>query len=191
MKLISIFKRWHCAFFAKLTSITNGWFLSTAARFSFLAVIFFYYINSANTKVGEGFLGFFDLQFGAYIQILSEAGMVAYDFEVANVPFLQKCIVYFGTYSEFLLPTLIVIGLFTRLAALAMIGFIIVQSYVDITAHGIDATTRGAWFDNDSASLVMDQRTLWVFLLLVLVVKGPGFLSLDKVLSKGWAAKHT
>lgn len=186
MALINIIKSLHCAFFNKLSKITDGWFLSTAARFSFLAVIYFYYINSANTKVGEGFLGFFDIQFGAYIQILSEAGLAAYDFEIANVPFLQKCIVYFGTYSEFVLPTLIVLGLLTRLASLGMIGFIIVQSIVDITAHGADASTIGAWFDRDSASLILDQRTLWVFVLLVLVIKGPGFLSLDKLLAKWW-----
>ena len=186
MALIILLKGLHCAFFYKLASLTNGWFLSTAARFSFLAVIYFYYINSANTKVGEGFLGFFEVQFGAYIQILSEAGMVAYDFEIANVPFLQKSIVYFGTYSEFILPTLIVIGLLTRLASLGMIGFIIVQSIVDITAHGADESTIGAWFDRDSASVILDQRTLWVFILMVLVLKGPGFLSLDKALAKWW-----
>lgn len=190
MAFINLLKGWHCAFFNKLSSITDGWFLSTAARFSFLAVIYFYYINSANTKVGEGFFGFFDVQFGAYIQILSEAGMVAYDFEIANVPFLQKCIVYFGTYSEFILPTLIVLGLFTRIASLSMIGFIVVQSYVDITAHGADGTTIGAWFDRDSASLILDQRTLWVLLLLILVLKGPGFLSVDKLLSKWWRNKN-
>lgn len=186
MAVIILLKGIHCAFFNKLASLTNGWFLSTAARFSFLAVIYFYYINSANTKVGEGFLGFFEVQFGAYIQILSEAGMVAYDFEIANVPFLQKSIVYFGTYSEFILPTLIVIGLLTRLASLGMIGFIIVQSIVDITAHGADESTIGAWFDRDSASVILDQRTLWIFVLLVLVLKGPGFLSLDKALAKWW-----
>lgn len=186
MKLINLLKHWHCAFFNKLSSITDGWFLSTAARFTFLAVIYYYYINSANTKIGEGFLGFFDVQFGAYIQILTEAGMVAYDFEIANVPFLQKCIVYLGTYAEFILPTLIVIGLFTRLASLGMIGFIFVQSYVDIFAHGADDSTIGAWFDRDSASLILDQRTLWVLLLLILVLKGPGFLSADKLLAKWW-----
>lgn len=190
MALIILLKRLHCSFFNKITIYTNGWFLSTAARFCFLAVIYFYYINSANTKVGEGLLGFFDIQFGAYIQILTEAGMAAYDFEIANVPFLQKCIVYMGTYAEFILPTLIVIGLFTRLASLGMIGFIFVQSIVDITAHGADASTIGAWFDRDSASLILDQRTLWVFILLVLVIKGPGFLSLDKLLS-GWWHKRT
>lgn len=190
MRLIKLLKSWHCSFFNTLSAITKGWFLSTSARLTFLAVIYFYYINSANTKVGEGLLGFFDVQFGAYIQILTEAGMAAYDFEIANVPLLQKCIVYMGTYAEFILPTLIVIGLLTRLAALGMIGFIFVQSIVDITAHGADEATIGAWFDRDSASLILDQRTLWVFLLLVLVLKGPGFLSVDKLLAKWWRSKN-
>ncbi|MFK7903114.1 MAG: DoxX family protein [Nitratireductor sp.] len=189
MIFISKIKNLHDQIFKTITILAGTWFLSTAARLGFLAVLFFYYLNSASTKVGEGFAGFFEVSFGAYIQILSEAGMVAYDFEIANVPFLQKCIVYLGTYSEFILPILIVIGLFTRLAALGMIGFIFVQSYVDITAHGLDEGTIGTLFDRDPSSLIMDQRALWIFLLLVLVVKGAGLFSLDTLVCKWWKNK--
>ncbi|MBL4599521.1 MAG: DoxX family protein, partial [Rhizobiaceae bacterium] len=89
-------------------------------------------------------------------------------------------------YGEFLLPLLVVIGLFTRIASLGMIGFILVQSYVDIVFHKADAETIGAWFDRDSSSLIMDQRLLWVFLLIVLVVKGAGTISIDTVIGKWW-----
>jgi len=190
---MNFFKSLHDTVFSAVTRIAGDWFLPTAARFTFLAVLFFYYVHSASIKVGEGLFGFLDLQFGAYIQILSEAKLVGYDFEIANVPFFEKLIVYAGTYGEFILPVLIILGLFTRFAAVGMIIFVIVQSYVDITAHITDpeqqADTLGAWFDRDSASLIMDQRTLWIFVLLVLVVKGAGALSLDHLLSNWWSKR--
>ena len=52
-----------------------------------------------------------------------------------------------GIYAGFILPVLIVAGSMTRLAALGMIGFIVVQSYVDVVFHHVDAATIGALFD--------------------------------------------
>lgn len=185
--MLSTLTSLHDRFFASLERITNGWFLGVAARFVFAAVIYVYYLNSAFTKVNEGFLGFFQIRFGAYIQILSEGVLSGYGFDAANVPFFpQYLMVLFGTYGEFLLPVLVVIGLFTRLASIGMIGFIFVQSYVDIAFHGADEETIGAWFDRDSASLIMDQRLLWVFLLVVLIIKGAGALSVDNLLARWW-----
>lgn len=83
-------------------------------------------------------------------------------------------LVLFGSWAEMILPLLILLGLFTRGAALGMIGFIIVQSLTDIFGHGADAATIGGWFDRASDALILDQRLLWVFLLLVLVVQGGG-----------------
>jgi putative oxidoreductase len=82
-----------------------------------------------------------------------------------------------------------VLGLFTRLAALAMIGFIVVQSCVDIAFHGADAATIGAWFDHLSNAAILDQRALWVFLLMTLVVKGAGAFSLDALLARNFAKR--
>ena len=45
-----------------------------------------------------------------------------------------------------------------------------------------DAQTIGAWFDRQSGSLIMDQRAFWIFLLVVLVLRGGGPLSLDRLL---------
>jgi putative oxidoreductase len=42
----------------------------------------------------------------------------------------------------------------------------------------------GAWFDKASGALIMDQRTLWVFVLLVLVVRGAGPFSVDRLLKR-------
>jgi putative oxidoreductase len=91
-------------------------------------------------------------------------------------------IVYLGTYSEFLLPLLIVIGLLTRVAALGMIVFVAVQSYVDIVFHHADPETIGAFFDRLSDATILDQRALWVFLLTYLVIRGPGRVSVDHLL---------
>lgn len=181
--LINLIRSMHDGFFGIVEKLANGWFLELAARFVFAGVLMVYYLHSASLKVGSGIAGFFQPSFSAYIQILTEQVMVSYDLEIANVPFYLKVVVYMGTYAEFLLPILIVIGLFTRVAALGMIVFICVQSYVDVYLLGVDASTVGALFDRESGSAIVDQRTLWIFVLLVLVVKGGGALSLDRVLS--------
>lgn len=169
--------------FGTVERLAAGWFVGFAARFTFLAVLFFYYLNSAMTKVGDGVAGFFQVQDGAYFQIVPSV-VEAAGYDTANVPFFYDVIVYAGTYTEFVLPILIVLGLFTRGAALAMIGFIAVQTYVDVNFHGVDEKTVGALFDRASDSLIADQRMLWVFLLLVLVVKGAGRVSLDHLLAR-------
>ena len=74
------------------------------------------------------------------------------------------------------------IGLFTRLAALGMTGFVAVMSLVDITGHGVDVATIGVWFDEASGSLMLDQRLFWVVILLTLVLKGAGPISADRLL---------
>jgi putative oxidoreductase len=168
----------------------DGWFLGLAARFLFAAVLLVYYLNSASTKVGEGIAGFFSVGDNAYFQILPSV-VEAYGYDASQVPFFPyDLIVIAGTYAEFILPILIVLGLFTRLAALGMIGFTLVQSYVDIAFHGVDAKTIGAWFDRFPDAAILDQRALWVFLLVYLVVKGAGALSLDWVLGRKLAARE-
>ena len=169
----------------------DGWFLGLLARLVFAAVLLVYYLNSAGTKVGEGIAGFFSIGDNAYFQILPSV-VEAYGFDASQVPFFPwDIIVFAGTYAEFLLPILIVIGLFTRLASLGMIGFILVQSYVDIAFHGADAKTIGSWFDRFADAAILDQRALWVFLLLTLVVKGAGMVSLDSVLGSKLLAKRS
>ena len=72
---------------------------------------------------------------------------------------------------------LLLVGLLTRLAALGMIGFVWVQTLTDVTGHGVKL---GSLFDN--AITLMDQRVMWTFLLLVIVINGAGPLSLDRLL---------
>jgi putative oxidoreductase len=173
---------YRCAFGLVETRL-DGWFLGLLARLVFAAVLLVYYLNSARTKVGDGFAGFFSVGDNAYFQILPSV-VEAYGFDVSQVPFFPyDIIVVAGTYAEFILPFLIVLGLFTRLAALGMIGFIVVQSFVDIAFHGADAKTIGSWFDRFADAAILDQRALWVFLLVTLVVKGAGAVSLDRLLA--------
>jgi putative oxidoreductase len=179
----------HGRIFGLAEARLDGWFLGLFARFVFAAVLLVYYLNSAATKVGEGIAGFFSIGDNAYFQILPSV-VEAYGYDASQVPFFPwDLIVIAGTYAEFVLPLLIVLGLFTRLAALGMIGFIALQSYVDIAFHGADAATIGAWFDHLSNAAILDQRALWVFLLVTLVVKGAGAVSLDALLCRSVAKR--
>ena len=170
--------------FHAIERFLEPWFLGFLARFVFAGVLFFYFFNSALTKVGDGVAGFFQIQAGAFFQILP-AAMERFNFDPSQVPFFPHgLMVYAGTYGEFVLPVLVVIGLFTRVAALGMIAFVAVQTYVDIAFHGVDTQTIGMLFDRISNSAITDQRTLWLFPLIYLAVKGPGLLSLDWLLGR-------
>ncbi len=80
---------------------------------------------------------------------------------------------------------MIAIGLLTRYAALGMIVFIAVQTTTDLFGHGVleDPTTLGKWFDRSSSSIIMDQRLLWLFVLVYLVKHGGAVLSIDQWLT--------
>ena len=111
--------------------------------------------------------------------------MEAVSYDVSQLGMLHWLVVLAGMWAEFLLPLLVVIGLFGRLAALGMIGFICVQSATDVTGHGMtDADTLGAWFDRFPDSVILDQRLLWITVLAIIVVKGAGPLSVDRLLGR-------
>lgn len=156
----------------------DAWFLQLVARFGFAAVLFMYFWNSAMTKIGPGLFGVFQPTTGAYAAILP-AWAEAVSYDVSQLGFAAHVIVISGTIAEVVLPILIVLGLLTRVAALGMIFFVIVQSYVDIYGHHVPAEDIGRWFDGTSDALILDQRLFWAVALLVLVVKGGGRISLD------------
>lgn len=153
--------------------------LPLLARFTFAAVLLRYFWSSAGTKLD----GILTPSLGAYAQIFPRQ-MEAVGYDVSQFGALHWLVVMAGAYAEYLLPLLIVIGLFTRLAALGMIGFTLVQSLTDIIGHHADATTIGAWFDRGSDALILDQRALWMVLFGTLVTLGAGALSVDGVLRK-------
>ncbi|MBT8408636.1 MAG: DoxX family protein [Alphaproteobacteria bacterium] len=172
----------HSAIFTRIEAFAPV-LIPTLARVVFAGTLFVYYWNSALTKFGDGAAGLLQPSAGAYIQIFPKA-VEAAGYDVSQLSALHTLIVIAGTWAEVLLPILIVVGLLTRLAALGMIGFVIVQSIVDITGHGLGAADIGAWFDGLPSALILDQRAFWLFLLLVLVLRGAGPLSLDRLLSR-------
>ena len=86
-----------------------------------------------------------------------------------HVPLLSPQVAaLFGTAAELALPALLVAGLGTRVAALALFVFNIVAviSYPDLSDAGLK------------------DHMLWGALMLVLAVYGPGRFSLDRALSR-------
>jgi putative oxidoreductase len=175
--------RLHDTVFSGLQAALAGWFTGLAARVVFASVLLLYYLNSSWGKFSDGVFGFLSPSSGAYVSILPKV-MEANGYDENALAWPYDVIVYLGTWTEFVLPLLIVVGLFSRLAALGMIFFVIVQSYVDVTQHGLDAKSVGAMFDRMPDAIIWDQRLLWVFVLVVIVVHGAGRLSLDHLLAR-------
>jgi putative oxidoreductase len=120
---------------------------------------------------------------GAFAQIFPRLfESVGYD--TSQLGLWPWLVVMAGAWAEMVLPLMIVIGLLTRLSALGMIGFVVVQTATDIIGHNADAATIGQWFDRVPDALIMDQRALWLLPLAVLIVLGAGPLSVDRVLAK-------
>lgn len=155
--------------------------LTTGARLLFAAVLLLYYWNSGLTKLGDGLFGFLSPSVGAFAQIWPKQ-LEAVSYDASQLSVFHHAVVLAGTWTEFLLPLLILLGLFTRLAAFGMIGFVVVQSLTDIYGLGADADTIGAFFDRFPDGHILDQRAFWIFALLTLVLKGGGPLALDRLL---------
>ena len=156
------------------------WLLPTLARLLFAAILAIYFVNAGLTKIGDGISGLWTPAMGAYAQIFPRA-FEAVGYDTSALGAFHWFVAVAGTWAELILPALIVLGLLTRLAALGMIGFIIVQSLTDMIGHGLGSEV-GAWFDRFPDAIILDQRALWVFLLMVLVIKGAGPLSFDRAI---------
>ncbi|MFQ6550431.1 DoxX family membrane protein [Aestuariibius sp. 2305UL40-4] len=149
--------------------------LPTLARLVFAGVLLVYYLHSAGTK-HEGL----SLSLGAYAQIYPKA-MAAAGFDITQMSAFQTLVVTAGTIAEYVLPILLLVGLLTRLSALGMIGFVLVQTATDIWGHDAGPETIGTWFDRLPDAALADQRALWIMLLLIPVFHGGGPLSLDRL----------
>jgi len=169
----------HNRIFTTLETHVAPLLIPTLARFIFAASLLLYYWNSGLTKLGEGVVGFVQLDMGAYIQILPRAFEAA-GYDASQLGPVADLVVLAGTWAEFVLPLLVLIGLFTRLAALGMVGFVLVQTWVDVAGHG---AALGAWFDRLADGLI-DERGFWLFLLIVLVLRGAGPISVDALLGR-------
>ncbi|MGK9167643.1 DoxX family protein [Inquilinus limosus] len=88
--------------------------------------------------------------------------------EEYRVPLLPTSVAaVMGTTCELAMPVLLVIGLMTRLAALPLIGISLVIQFV------LGASNPA--YDNA-------EHIYWIFLLLVIAIRGPGRISLDHLL---------
>ena len=159
--------------------------MPTLARFAFAALFAVYFWNSAVTKLGGSISGRWTPSFNAFAQIFPK-GAEAAGYDITAASFFQKAIILAGTWAEFILPVLVIIGLFTRFAAIGMVGFILVMTLTDLFGHNVisDPATLGAWFDGNPGSVILDQRLLWIVLLLVPFFNGGGPLSVDALLKR-------
>lgn len=111
--------------------------------------------RSGRTKVDEGSL-----------LSISDTGKFLFEEEYKGVPLPPEFAAYMATYSEHLFPILLVVGLFTRFSALALLGMtMVIQIFV----------YPEAWWS---------VHMIWVALALVLIVRGGGRISLDALLTR-------
>jgi putative oxidoreductase len=126
-----------------LTSLVGHGLLALAARIAVGAIFFL----SGRTKV-EGFLAVSDSAYTLFRE----------DYKVPLLP--PEFAAHMATYSEHLFPILLVLGLFTRFSALALLGMTaVIQIFV----------YPDAW----------PTHLSWAALMLYLIGRGAGPLSLD------------
>lgn len=182
---MSLLLRQHDALFDWIERRAARPILTTLARFTFAATLLVYFWSSAGTKLGEGLRGLFSPSVGAYAQIFPRA-MEAVGYDASQLAAWQTAVVVAGTWAEVLLPALLILGLATRLAALGMIGFVLVQTLTDLVGHGAlgDPMALGAWFDTTPHAPILDQRLFWLCLLAIPAFFGGGPLSVDAALRR-------
>ncbi len=163
--------------------------LPIGARLVFGAVLVGYFWASGLTKVGPGVFGFLSPSSGAYAQIFPKAFEAA-GYNTNALGLFHWAVVVAGTVAEFALPLMILLGALTRLAALGMIGFIVVQSLTDVWGHMAGPQTIGLWFDRIPDAQTLDQRALWVLLLAILVLHGAGAWSIDRLFHRSPAQSN-
>lgn len=114
--------------------------------------------RSYKTKVEEG------TWFG-----ISDTTYFLFENEYSGVPIPSDIAAPMATFSEFLFPILLVIGLATRFAALSLLGMtLVIQFFV----------YPDAWWST---------HLVWVAMAAILIVRGPGMLSADNFIAKARA----
>jgi putative oxidoreductase len=112
--------------------------------------------RSGRTKVDEG----------SWLSV-SDTAKFLFQEEYKNIPLPTEFAAYVATYAEHVFPILLVIGLLTRISALALLTMtMVIQIFV----------YPEAWWS---------VHMIWVALALVLIVRGGGALSLDALLTRG------
>lgn len=138
-------------FIAKLSAPWIDAIMLLFVRIS-LAGIFW---RSGRTKVDEG----------SWLSV-SDTAKFLFEEEYKGVPLPPEFAAYMATYAEHLFPVLLVVGLFTRLSAFALL---IMTMVIQIFVY------PEAWWS---------VHMIWVALALVLIIRGGGDLSLDALLTR-------
>lgn len=111
--------------------------------------------RSGRTKVDEG----------SWLTV-SDTTKFLFQEDYKNVPLPPELGAYLSTYAEHFFPLLLVVGLFTRLSALGLLGMtMVIQVFV----------FPEAWWS---------VHIIWVALTLTLIVRGGGQVSLDALLTR-------
>ncbi|WP_328799144.1 DoxX family protein [Sphingomonas sp. AX6] len=112
--------------------------------------------RSGRTKIEEG----------SALQI-SDTAYFLFENEYAGVPLPSEFAAIAATAAEHVFPILLIVGLATRVSALALLGMtMVIQLFV----------YPEAWWTT---------HRLWAAMLLVLIVRGAGMFSIDHLLAKG------
>lgn len=130
-----------------VVSTSRPWNLTLLFTRVVLAGLFW---RSGRTKIEEGSL-----------LSISDTTRYLFQEEYSAVPLPPEMAAVLATGAEHLFPILLVLGLFTRLSALALLGMtLVIQVFV----------YPDAWWQ---------VHSLWVAIALVLIVRGGGLISLD------------
>ncbi|MXO52222.1 DoxX family membrane protein [Erythrobacter gaetbuli] len=101
---------------------------------------------------------------------VSDNAVFLFEYEYTGLPLPADIAAPLATYAEHLFPALLVVGLFTRFAALSLLGMtLVIQFFV----------YPEAWWSTHVA---------WVAMAAILVSRGGGTLSLDALLASRRAA---
>jgi putative oxidoreductase len=140
----------------RLVGMISGGFIESLMLLFVRVALAGVFWRSGRTKVDEG----------SWLTVSENTIYQFGDDPFNKVPVLPSEIAaYLTTYAEHALPILLVLGLFTRLTAFALLGMtIVIQIFV----------FPEAWWQ---------VHSLWVALALILIVRGGGGLSLDALLT--------
>lgn len=137
--------------------------IALIARFSMAAVFW----KSGQTKVQGFAVDLVDGTFELGVPQLANSTVPLFKSEY-HVPFVPaEVAAYLATFAEHFFPVLILLGLATRFSALALLGMtLVIQLFVYPDAYPTHGT--------------------WIALLLLLMAKGPGRVSMDHWIARRW-----
>lgn len=152
---------WICAAFGALPNSL----VALLARFSIAAVFW----NSGQTKVSGFVLNIVSGEFALGWPRLSDSALALFQDEY-KLPFIApELAAPLAAFAEHLLPLLLLVGLGTRFAALGLLGMtLVIQVFVYPDAYATHGT--------------------WAALLLYLMSRGPGAVSLDHWIARRFQA---